>query len=153
MALRLARPADAGAVADVLQASRATAMPWLAVVHDDADVRGWVAGVLLATCEVLVVDEGGQVLAVSARAGDVLEQLYVAPQAQGRGLGRALLQQAQAGRDRLELWTFARNARARRFYATAGFVEVEHTDGSGNEEREPDVRLVWERPAAGRVAG
>jgi hypothetical protein len=35
---------------------------------------------------------------------------------------------------------------ARRFYERHGFVAVEHTDGAGNEEREPDVRFLW-RPA------
>jgi len=37
---------------------------------------------------------------------------------------------------------------ARRFYGREGFVEVEHTDGAGNEEGEPDVRLEWRPPAA-----
>ena len=32
---------------------------------------------------------------------------------------------------------------AQRCYERQGFVAVERTDGAGNEEREPDVRLVW----------
>jgi putative acetyltransferase len=40
----------------------------------------------------------------------------------------------------LRLWTFQRNAGARRFYERNGFAAVELTDGLGNEEREPDVR-------------
>jgi GNAT superfamily N-acetyltransferase len=46
----------------------------------------------------------------------------------------------------LELWTFQVNESARRFYERHGFTEVEHTDGAGNEEREPDVRYAW-RPS------
>ena len=53
---------------------------------------------------------------------------------------------ARAGGEGLELWTFQVNARARRFYERNDFVEAELTDGSGNEEREPDVRYVW-RPS------
>jgi hypothetical protein len=41
------------------------------------------------------------------------------------------------------LWTFQVNGPARRFYERHGFVEVAQTDGSGNEEAEPDVRLEW----------
>ena len=33
----------------------------------------------------------------------------------------------------------------RAFYAREGFVEVDWTDGAGNEEHEPDVRCRWVR--------
>ena len=32
---------------------------------------------------------------------------------------------------------------ARAFYARHGLVELERTDGSGNEERAPDLRMAW----------
>jgi hypothetical protein len=35
------------------------------------------------------------------------------------------------------------NVKARRFYERRGFAVVEMTDGRGNEEKEPDIRLVW----------
>jgi len=47
--------------------------------------------------------------------------------------------------DRLELWVFQRNERARAFYRRHGFVLVEETDGAGNEERTPDARYAWAR--------
>ena len=43
----------------------------------------------------------------------------------------------------LELWTFQINATAQRFYERHGFVAVDRTDGSANEEREPDIRYRW----------
>ncbi|GHD97675.1 hypothetical protein GCM10010339_00960 [Streptomyces alanosinicus] len=46
----------------------------------------------------------------------------------------------------LSLWTFQVNKPAHRFYERHGFTAVESTDGSGNEEREPDVRYVWRPP-------
>ena len=59
------------------------------------------------------------------------------------GIGQRLLDkmlaEAAAG-GVLRLWTFQRNAGARRFYERNGFVAVEFTDGNGNEQREPDVR-------------
>ena len=43
----------------------------------------------------------------------------------------------------LSLWTFQRNAAARRFYERQGFTLVEATDGSRNMEKEPDVLYRW----------
>jgi GNAT superfamily N-acetyltransferase len=73
-----------------------------------------------------------------------IEQLYLEPEYIGRGLGADFVAFAKEQRPTgLQLWTFAVNASARRFYARQGFAEVEETDGATNEEREPDVRLVW----------
>jgi hypothetical protein len=58
---------------------------------------------------------------------------------------RALLEIARQSSDRLQLWTFQRNAPARRFYEARGFAAVEQTKGSGNEEMKPDVRYFWAR--------
>jgi GNAT superfamily N-acetyltransferase len=76
---------------------------------------------------------------------DWIDQLYVLPEAQGRGTGSALLQVAQRAFDRLQLWTFQRNEKARRFYEAKGFALVEETDGADNEEKEPDARYLWTR--------
>jgi len=45
------------------------------------------------------------------------------------------------------LWTFVSNVRAQRFYERHGFTVAERTDGSGNEEKAPDLRYVWRPPA------
>ena len=45
----------------------------------------------------------------------------------------------------LHLWTFQRNAQARRFYEARGFALVKETDGAANEEKEPDARYLWTR--------
>jgi GNAT superfamily N-acetyltransferase len=72
----------------------------------------------------------------------------VTPDRLGEGIGRRLLEHAKehAGTDGLQLWTFQVNDRARHFYERNGFTVAEMTDGSNNEEREPDVRYVW-RPS------
>jgi len=74
-----------------------------------------------------------------------IDQLYVLPSAQGRGIGTALLDIAKSTFSPLELWTFQRNTQARRFYETRGFVLIMETDGSGNEEKEPDALYRWIR--------
>jgi hypothetical protein len=42
-----------------------------------------------------------------------------------------------------QLWTFQKNARARRFYEQRGFTAVRFTEGEGNIEKEPDVLYAW----------
>jgi GNAT superfamily N-acetyltransferase len=74
-----------------------------------------------------------------------IDQLYVLPHAQRRGIGTALLELAQGAFPRLHAWTFQRNTPARRFYAKRSFVLVRETDGAGNEEKEPDALYLWER--------
>ena len=77
-------------------------------------------------------------------ADDWVDQLYVAPEWTGNGLGSRLIEVAKRRRPGgLQLWTFQSNLGAQRFYERHGFSDAERTDGSGNEEGEPDVRFVW----------
>ena len=45
----------------------------------------------------------------------------------------------------LQLWTFRRNAPARRFYEARGFALIQQTDGARNEEKEPDALYLGTR--------
>jgi GNAT superfamily N-acetyltransferase len=96
---------------------------------------------------IMGVFEDGRLLGHLASSPGWIDQLYVEPERHGRGVGRMLLEHAQAVQDDLQLWTFQSNLRARRFYAGAGFTEEERTDGLRNEEKQPDVRLRWRKGA------
>ena len=75
----------------------------------------------------LAWDEGQLVgfLALKPRA-DCLDQLFVLPEAQGRGIGRALLDFAKGQLPRgMWLRTAAANTRARRFYERNGLTPGE----------------------------
>jgi ribosomal protein S18 acetylase RimI-like enzyme len=153
--MRRARPDDADEIADVFLASRHEALPYLPELHSDAETRAWIRG-LVASSEVWVAERGSRVAAMMVLGeadGDGpahLDHLYVGPDAQGEGLGSALLALAKKRRpDGLTLWAFQRNERARTFYERRGFRAVELTGGAGNEEREPDVRYVWEGDSRG----
>jgi GNAT superfamily N-acetyltransferase len=68
---------------------------------------------------------------VSGTPVALLEELYVAPPARGRGQGRALLEHAMAAaRERgaisIELNTSETDTAARTLYASAGFTNLEH---------------------------
>ena len=124
--------------------SFAAALPGVRRPHSDDEVRRWVADVLLATHDAWVADVDGTVVGVLALSDGRLDQLYLAPEWRGRGIGDrfvALAKERQPGG--LRLWTFLVNEPARRFYLRHGFTEDERTDGSGNEEHEPDVRCSW----------
>lgn len=124
-------------------------MPWLATLHaQEEDLRFFSAE--LAEAEGWAAESDGAVVGFAIRRGGWLSQLYVLPGWQRRGVGTALLAAAlEGGPEPVDLWAFARNEAALRFYRQHGFTEVERTDGSGNEELEPDVRLrapaAWSR--------
>ena len=62
----------------------------------------------------------------------------------GSGVGGALLDLVRSVRpDGLGLYAFESNTPARRFYEARGFVVTDRSDGSANEEREPDLRMEW----------
>jgi putative acetyltransferase len=123
-------------------------LPWLAGLHTPQEDRSYFRSHVFPACEVWgAVDEA--MIGFIAFRDEWIDQLYILPHRQRQGVGRALLQIAKAASPRLFLWTFQRNAPARRFYESHGFVVVRETDGSGNEEREPDVLYQWahEMPA------
>ena len=143
--LRRADSADAGAVAEVWLRARRAAVPVVpAPVHPDDEVRQYFQTVVVPTKETWLAEVDGTAVAVLVLDGDEVDQLYVDPDWQRRGVGSRLVGLAQARRpDGLALWTFQTNLPARRFYERHGFVAVDWTDGSANEERAPDVRYVW----------
>lgn len=144
--IRAARSQDAPAAADVWLRSRHGSYPAIpAPVHSDEEVGAWFADVVLPRFETWVALESESVVAVMVLDGaDWLEQLYVDPQAAGRGIGSRLVELAKQRRpDGLQLWTFESNECARRFYERHGFRPVERTDGIGNEEHAPDLRYLW----------
>ncbi len=112
-------------------------------IHTDDEVRAWLRG-RLESDEVWVAEADGAVVGYARLTPTWLDDLYVAPSHAGQGIGSMLLDVAKALRpDGFSLWVFEMNAPARAFYRRHGLVEREHTDGSANEEREPDLRMSW----------
>ena len=143
--LRQLEFADMDAAAQVHRAAFDHAMPWLIGLHTPDEDRWFYREHVFKAASLWGAFDGETLAGLIAFHDGWIEQLYVLPKAQGCGIGSKLLDAAKRAADRLQLWTFQRNVPARRFYQARGFVLVEQTDGSRNEEREPDARYLWTR--------
>jgi GNAT superfamily N-acetyltransferase len=143
--IRRAIAEDAPAIAGIHLASREDALPGLHKAHTDAEVQTWIASVLLVRATVWIAERGGTALGFIALHDGWVEQLYLAPACYRQGIGTALLAIAKRHSPTvLCLFYSQQNTRARAFYEANGFTAVRFSDGSDNEEREPDIEYVWE---------
>ena len=141
---RAATAKDAPRIGDLLISTRAVFMPYAPSPHSEAEVRAWVASVLVPQGGVTVAEVGGRILGtlVTTREAEAswISQMAVDPAVVGRGLGSALLAFALHTLPRpVRLHAFQANNGARRFYERHGFVALCLTDGRDNEEHCPDV--------------
>lgn len=90
----------------------------------------------LPQAENFVIEGEGQVLGFMSLHENRLEALFVSSHAQGRGLGRQLLQEAKRLRTALELNVYSANERAIEFYQAGGFSTVaeSHDPVTGQQE-------------------
>lgn len=137
--LRPSQPTDAGKLGAILHHFEATT-PWMPKTHCEAEAiafcgtmidRGWVTVAMTDRVVGFLARDGGEICA-----------LYVHPDAQGQGIGKALLDQAKSAQSPLTLWTFQANEGAQRFYLREGFAEVRRTEGD-NDEGLPDILFHW----------
>jgi GNAT superfamily N-acetyltransferase len=142
--IRPARPQDAEVVARLFRAVRTACLPYLPDLHTPAEDLWFFRERVFRDCTVWVAGDAVLEGFCAWRPGWV-DHLYIHPEHHGQGLGTALLAQAMAEHSPLRLWAFQRNAQALHFYAARGFRVIELTDGSRNEEHEPDALLEWGR--------
>ena len=138
-----ASDSDLESIARIHREARLAAMPWLPDIHTPEEDLWFFQNIVFKQETLLVARESGRVLGFVAYKNDWLNHLYVAPAHWCKGVGAALLGAVRAESPALQLWTFQKNLAARRFYEAHGFVECERTDGQDNEEKKPDMRMVW----------
>ena len=142
--VRHATPDDAAPVATLFRHVRTSSLPFLPDLHSAAEDLEFFRNTVFRLSTVMVAETDCIIAFVAWRIGWV-DHLYVHPDYTRRGIGRVLLDRAIDGQHRVELWAFQRNIAARAFYRKHGFRVLYETDGENNEEKEPDVRLTWER--------
>ena len=142
--LRLASAEDCRESAELYFDIRQDTVP---SVHSVEGIQAWLHEHVIPQGSAYVWELSGTIAGwINVRAGWV-EHLFCRRGFTSQGLGSRMMEFAKSqSPNGLQLWTFQVNEGARRFYRRHGFQEVEFTDGSNNEENEPDVRLVW-KPA------
>lgn len=76
----------------------------------------------LPLAENFIFEEEGQLTGFISLVGEHVCALFVAPEMQGRGIGRALLESAKTLKGKLFLKVYRENESAFRFYEKCGFV-------------------------------
>ncbi|MDW3711394.1 MULTISPECIES: GNAT family N-acetyltransferase [unclassified Pseudomonas] len=151
--IRTATPDDAAAISQVvltaLAESNARDYPPKVIASVQANfgpeqVRG-----LLAAREVLVAEAAGCVIGTASLDGDMVRTVFVAPGAQGLGVGRRLMEQVEAlARERgVAVLKVPSSITAEGFYAGLGFQAVQQI--IRGEER----TIVMERSLAAAQPG
>ena len=101
--------------------------------------RSRIAEEWLPKSETLVYVTDGRVVGFLSLVDNEVGGLFVHPEFQGRGFGRALMDKARASRPYLELTVFEANSRGRAFYDVYGFEVVERV--ANGVEGHPELRL------------
>ena len=147
--IRKATLDDADEIAEVYIGSRRTHVSFAPLAHNEAGIRDWIRNILIPKGNTVVSEEDGVLTGMMATSedegGSWIDQLYVRSDLTGQGIGEKLLRKALAELKRpIRLHTFQKNDGAKRFYESKGFRPIEFTDGSGNQEKCPDVLYVLE---------
>ena len=112
-------------------------------IRADGEYRAYFTDKIANAHQVWLAALVGRPVGVMAMDREWIEQLYVDPPEQRRGVGSALLAQAKVlSPDGLRVVTLQRNAGACRFYERHGFVACDR-GVSPPPENEPDISYLW----------
>jgi ribosomal protein S18 acetylase RimI-like enzyme len=145
LTIRRMQPRELDAVIRVWHLTKQVAYPYLPTEQGLtlADNDRIFRAVILPDADLWVAEVDGTVAGFMALRGSYLDRLYVLPEAQGRGLGSALLRQAKAlSPGGLQLHTHVQNHQARAVYEHHGFRAVRF-GVSPPPESAPDVEYHW----------
>lgn len=138
--------AEVNRVASILRIAFDDRLPWLSGLHTLEEDREFLSSHVFINDEVWgAIDD--EIFGFIAFREGWIDHLYVLPNRQRQGIGERLMDVAKSAWPELHLWTFQKNFAARAFYEKRGFTSIKETDGSQNEEREPDILYRWQQAA------
>lgn len=143
--LRMATEADVPEIAHIARVARKHNLPYLPNLHTPEEDLGYFKEKVFAEDQIVVADAEGKVVGFCAFKEDWIDHLYILPEYQSQGIGKTLLNEVKEAFPKLQLWVFQRNTDARVFYEKNGFTLDKTTDGSINEEKEPDALYIWSK--------
>ena len=145
--IREYQPQDFDAVTILWRISREKSLPDFQMEkgHFFYEDRNYFQNFVLKHNQVWVVDWDKRPVGFMAMNKDFIDQLYIDPDYQRRGIGQAFLDFArERSPEHLWLYTLQVNVNARAFYEKNGFV-AEQFGVSPPPESEPDVEYHWRR--------
>jgi ribosomal protein S18 acetylase RimI-like enzyme len=145
--IRNYHPDDFDAVTILWRVAREKSLPEFqhAKGHFFYEDQDYFSDHILKQNQVFVVESEGKPVAFMALRDDFIDHLYVHPDHQQRGIGKALLDLAhQHSPEHLWLYTLQINRKARAFYEKHGFIP-EKFGVSPPPENEPDVEYHWRK--------
>lgn len=140
MPIRPYRASDSAAALDIWLRASIQAHDFVAATFWQEQL-GVMRDHYLPQAETLLLEENAKPLAFLSLHEDHLAALFVAPEEQGRGIGRKLLEAAMQQRTQLKLTVYKANDRAVAFYQTAGFtISGEQSDPHTGQ---PELTMHW----------
>lgn len=121
--IRIYADADTEDLLDVWYRASLIAHPFLSEKFR-ADERTEIVQRWLPIAETTVYETEGRVVGFIALIGNEVGAIFVDPEYQGRGIGRALMSHARSSRGVLELDVFEANSIGRGFYDALGFEVI-----------------------------
>lgn len=140
--IRTFAPSDAEQIMQVWYDASKLAHPFLSDDFLEAE-REKIAQEWMPIAETSVCEHEHRVVGFLSLIGNEVGGIFVHPDKQGFGFGRALMDNASALRPILELEVFEANSIGRQFYDRYGFIEI----GQNVHEptQQPTLRLRYER--------
>lgn len=123
VSIRTAREADFDDLTDLWERSARSSH---AFMDDDefVELKPHIRDLLLPSMDVWVAELEGEMLGFVGARGEHVELLYVAPEAQGKGIGPQLLAQLAEGEGPRSVEVYADNVVGLGFYLSQGFRET-----------------------------
>ena len=145
--IREYRSEDFDAVTILWRVSREKSLPDFQIQkgHFFYEDQNYFRDHVLPNNQVWVAEMDGRPVGLMAMSNEFVDQLYIHPQYQRRGIGEAFINFArQRSPEHVWLYTLQINVNARSFYEKHGFV-AEKFGMSPPPENEPDVEYHWRK--------
>lgn len=141
IALRPATVDDGRFITDVLT-TWMDSTDWLPDVYT-AEEKAGLGAFLLSKAQVFLAHAGRAPLGFYAMQNAMIQAFYVSDQARNQGVGATMLAHAKRHNPLLNIWTFAANTGADRFYRRHGFVLTKRGTGQDTDEKLPTLTYEW----------
>ena len=135
---------DVAEIARVFRESFQATLPFVPTLHSPEEDLNYFKEQVLTSNDVFVARSSDEKIVGFIAFNEAwVNHLYLLPSSTKKGIGKRLLDEAKRKSESLMLWAFQKNENARDFYMSQGFKIVKETDGSENEEKEPDILMEW----------